>query len=511
MQASSTPPAPADTAVLTQRGDNLRAGWNTHETQLSQANLTRFGKRLTYPVDGAIYAQPLFVPGLQVNGGSHNTVIVATEHDSVYAFDSDATGRVPAPLWQRSLLPEGAHPLSADKDVQCTSAIVPEIGITSTPVIDSATKTMYVVATFRDQHGITYRMHAIDIATGADRMPPVPIEASVNGTASPDGKVVFDPNVEQQRVGLLLLDGVVYAAFSSYCGHGAYQGWILGYSAKDLSRQVVYTDNPDEGSSGNRPGGGGIWQSETGLVEYQGSMYVLTGNGPVNLGDGGRNAGMSLLRLVRDGGTLKVADYFTPFHASCLNDHDQDLSSSAPLLMPDLGEIAFAAKEGRVYVTRIDHFGGFAWIDQPCGVEERTDVDHIVQELPPDTVEGGVWGALLRWHNNIYTAGVSDHLREWRLDNGKITPSGASAPEELTYPAGIPVGSSNADTPDSAVVWIVDNEDSGPALRAYDPDLHELFSSKELDGYLNFTVPTVTAGKVFVGGMKSLSVFGPLN
>jgi len=527
--APATAPAPADTAMLTQKGDPARSGWNRHETVLTQANVnpSDFGRRTTYPVDGAIYAQPLFVPGLSVAGGRHNTVLVATEHDSVYAFDADATGPAHAPLWHRSLLPPGAQPVSAKDDVSCT-AISPEVGITGTPVIDPATDTLYVVATSNENGQLVYRIHALDPHTGNDRVAPVRITASVPGTA-PDavrGMVSFDPRYEQQRMGLLLLGGVVYVAFASYCDQDPSHGWILGYRAADLSRAVVYNDSPNAGSSGKRPGGGGLWESETGLTaDAAGSIYVVSGNGPFDLNTGGANAGNSLLRFVVDGGTLRLADYFAPFHQSCLNAHDQDLGSGAPLLLPRFGAVLFIGKEGRIYLTRADHLGGNQPLTVSCtAAQQVTNVDRIVQELPDDTVLGGVWGSETYWTDGpqtyLYTAGVVDHLRAWRLTGGTVAvPSVGQAPETLAYPGGVPVLSSAGDTPGTAILWIVSMSDAGPALRAYDPAnlAHELYASDRkatrdgLAGYPNFTVPTVAAGRVFVGTKSALAVFGPLH
>jgi hypothetical protein len=507
--------APADTAVLTQKNDPTRTGWNTHETVLNQSTVNpgRFGRRTTYPVDGAVYAQPLFVPGLTVGGGTHNVVVVATEHASVYAFDADVTGPARAPLWHRSLLPAGAAPVSAARDVTC-AAISPEVGITGTPVIDPASRTLYVVATAKERDGIAYHIHGLDLATGSDRIAPVTIEAPG-----------FVPRYEQQRMGLLLLGGVVYVAFASYCDEDPSHGFILGYRAGDLARVVVYTDNPQAGSSGLRPGGGGLWESETGLTaDAAGSIYVVTGNGPFNLDTGGGNAGNSLIRLVPDGGTLRIADYFSPYHQDCLNDHDQDLGSGAPLLLPALGEVLFIGKEGRIYVTRLDHLGGHRPLDRPC-TEARagSGVDPIVQESAEQVVDGGVFGSETWWSvggtTYVYTAGITDHLKAWRLSGGKLViPAAMQAPEELSYPGGVPVISSNGTVAGSAIIWLVGKEESGPVLRAYDPaDLtRELYNSDQradrdrLTTYCNFTVPTVAAGRVFIGTRDSLAVFGPL-
>lgn len=523
----SAAPAPADTAVPTQKNEPTRTGWNRHETVLTQANAgpRRFGKRIGYPVDGAVYAQPLFAPGRRIGGGTHNIAVVATERDSVYAFDADAAGAAYAPLWQRSLLSPGAQPLSAPGDVNC-KAILPDVGITGTPVIDQATGTLYVVTTERGGGGIGYYLHALDLDTGRDRVAPARITASAPGTASDavSGKVAFLPGKEQQRMGLVLTHGVVYAAFASYCDRDPSHGWILGYRATDLSPAATFLATPDDGDPGLRPGGGGMWEAETGLsADDAGSLYVITGNGPFDLNTGGKNTGNSLLRLVPDGATLKIADYFTPFDGACLNDHDQDLGSGAPLFLPG-GRLLLVGKPGRIYLTRADRLGGYQAVPDPCALARTgAAVDHVDQELPVDTVHGGVWGSETCWtgggHTYVYTAGVDDHLSAWSLAGGRlVTPAAARAPEQLSYPGGVPVLSSAGDEPGTAILWLVTDEHSNAVLRAYDPaDVsHELYDSGQnarrdaLSGYANFTVPTVAGGRVFVGGKGFLAIFGPL-
>jgi hypothetical protein len=411
----------------------VAAACSQRETVLTQATVAdgRFGQRIAYPLDGA-------------------------------------EGAARAPLWQRSLLPAAAKPVSATDDVKCES-ISPEVGIIGAPVIDPAANTLYVVAKMHGQAGGVDRKYALDVGTGKDKLPPVTLSATVAGSNSGDGRVRFDAAFEQQRVGLLLQDGVVYAAFSSYCSRMPYEGWILG---------------------------------------YRGSIFVTTGNGPYDLNQpGGRNAGMSLLRLVRAGGTLRVADAFTPFNVTCLNDHDQDLSSGAPLLLTGPGEVLEFSK---------DSLGGFHAVDAPCDHQDRTDVDQIVQELPSQTVAGGVWGAETTWTGGgktfVYTAGVADKLTAWQLVDGRIVdPPASRAAEGLSYPIGIPVVSSDGDRPGTALVWIVGNEDGGPVLRAYDPtDLRLELAHEKLTGYTNFTVPTVAAGRVVVSTQRSVLIYGPL-
>jgi hypothetical protein len=512
-------PAPAGTAVLTQRGSSSRVGWNSDETVLNDhdVNAADFGKVLAYPVDGKIYAQPLFVPGLRVDGRVHNVVIVVTERDSVYAFDADATGTPPAPLWHTSFLVHGAVPVQAANDLTCTS-IAPTVGITGTPVIDTATGTMYLIATTKVNGQIVDYLHALNISTGRDRMPPVQIKASVHGhgLGSSGGVVPFSAKLEQQHLGLLLDHGVVYAGFASYCGHVPYHGWVLGYRASDLRQTVVYNDSRDSW-------GAGIWQSATGLAaDAAGNIYFITGNGPFDLNKGGQDAGDTVLEMRPAHGTLAVVQYFTPFYQVCLAQKDQDFGSGAPLLLPK--EIIAIGKEGAIEVISRSSFGGYHTISDPCAHMSRTSVDHVIQELPPQTAVGGIWSAETTWTGRsgrqyVYTAGEADHVRAWRLVNGKlVSPAASRAHETLVYPGGIPVGSSDGSRPSSAIVWIMDKE-KGPALRAYSAtnlgdELYNTGQNAQRDaipGYDNFCVPTVADGRVFVGTTGELLIYGLLN
>jgi hypothetical protein len=512
------PPAPAGTAVLTQRGSASRVGWNDDETILNDHDVNRagFGRRVAYPVDGKIYSQPLFVPGLRIDGSVHNVVIVTTERDSVYAFDADATGPAPAPLWHTSFLVHGARPAGSTHDLNCTS-IAPTFGITGTPVIDAATGTLYVVATMVAGGRVVDYLHAIDIATGHDRMRPVLITAQApgHGLGSRHGVITFDPRMEQQHMALLLDHGVVYAGFASYCDLDPFHGWILGYQASTLRRVVVYNSTPD-GSNG------GVWQSGTGLAaNAAGDLIFITGDGTFDLNRGGPDSSDSVLEMRPEHGSLAVAASFTPYYQACLSDKDQDFGSGAPLLLP--GEIIAIGKEGAIDVLSRSDFGGYHTIPDPCAHMNRTDVDHIVQVLPPQTVTGGVWSAETTWTGPagqyVYTAGEADHLRAWRLVNGRlVTPSASRAPETMAYPGGIPVGSSDGSKAASAIVWILDDE-QGPALRAYDASnlADELWNSRMdqsrdgIPGYDNFCVPTVTDGLVFVGTSGELIVYGLLH
>lgn len=509
--------APPGTAVLTQRGGNTRVGWNYHETILNTRNVnaSSFGRRVAYPVDGKIYAQPLFVPGLRVDGRLHNVVIVATEADSVYAFDADVSGPPPAPLWHTSFLVHGAVPVP-DSTLNCTS-IAPGFGITGTPVIDRATGTLYLVAAMKVGGVVTDYLHALSITTGRDRIAPVRIAASVRGTGlgSHHGVLAFSAREEQQHMGLLLDRGVVYAGFASYCDRDPFHGWILGYRASDLHQVMVYNTTPDGVN-------GGVWQSATGLAASSaGDLFFITGDGTYDLASGGRDVSDSVLEMRPEHGTLAVVHYFTPFYQACLAAKDQDYGSGAPLLLP--GEIIAAGKEGAIIVLSRSSFGGYHPIPRPCAQMGRTNVDHIVQELPPQTVAGGVWSAETSWAGRagryVYTAGEADHLKAWRLVDGKlVSPPASHAAETMDYPGGIPAGSSDGGDPATAIVWIMDQE-KGPALRAYAAgDLaRELYNTQADPGrdaipaYDNFCLPAVTDGRVFVGTAGELLIYGLLH
>ncbi len=520
--ASFRQPAGPPGAVLTQRGDDTRLGWDATETRLTVASVGsgRFGKLAAYPVDGRVYAQPLYVPGLTVGGTRHDVVLVATEHDSVYAFDADHTTR--QPLWHVSLLRPGARTFLAASDRVATNrlcdSITPEVGITSTPVIDWATKSVYVMALDVEHGTMTYRLHRLDLLTGNDTRPSTVVSATVrgNGVDAAHGQVAFTATEQQQRVGLTLADGVVYAAFASWCGWNPYHGWVLGYTT-DLSRVVVYNSTPDATQ-------GGVWESATGLgVDAHGHLLLVTGNGPFTVDDGGTEAGDSLLEMTPQDGTLRIVDSFTPFDQACRDRHDQDLGSGAPLMVPGHDELILSSKTGAVYVLDSAHLGGYTPRANPCPQRSRTDVDRIKQELTVDSVPGGMWGTWGYWRSAtgefIYGSGSGGKVTQWRLaaDGRIVTPPLARAPESFTFPGAVPVVSSNGSVSGSGIVWTID-QTRGAVLRAFDAaDVgHEIWNSAADpardaldDGFDHFDVPTIADGRVFVGDRSHLEIYGP--
>src|SRR6202046_4024685 len=307
--------------VTTSQYDNARTGANLNETKLTprNVNVQHFGKLFTLHVDGDVYAQPLFLGGVEIPGkGRHDVLFIATEHDTVYAFD--AYGHPATPLWQAKFLKDGFTTVPA-RDASCPF-ISPEIGITSTPVIDPDTGTLYVLARTRDRSGLldyryAQRLHALAVTNGAEKFAgPTEIQARMNGSGkgSKGGKLTFNALRDNPRAALLLNRGSVYLTWASACDVGPYHGWVMSYSARSLKQKAVFNASPDGDDSG-------IWEGDTGpAADEAGNIFLATGNGVFDAGKGGRDYGDSLLKL--DGATLKLSDYFAPYNAANLDASD---------------------------------------------------------------------------------------------------------------------------------------------------------------------------------------------
>jgi hypothetical protein len=505
------------------RNDNFRTGQNLAESILTPSTVTKleFGLQFTDAVDGQVYAEPLYVPGVPVpSQGTHNVVYVATEFDSVYAFDADQAG--PA-LWHTSFIDpaSGITPVPSS-DVGCTD-LVPWIGITATPVIDGTTGTLYVISKVKlGPSKYQQQLHALDITTGFE-MPnsPVTIMATVAGTGIGEnkGQISFDPLKEHDRPALTLANGVVYLSFASHCDSEPYHGWILGYNETTLAQAVVYNTTPN-GSEG------GIWQSGCGPgVDTNGDLIAITGNGTFDTGAPRVDYGDSYLRLTPGSGTLSVSSFFTPSNELTLDEKDQDLGSGGNLMLPDQTDapnnphlMVSAGKQGTLYLVNRDDMGGF--IAPPAA-------DQIVQELPGEV--GGMYGTPAYWQgtvpsvglqNMIYTGGVSDQPKMFVVSSGLIQTPPASSAMNVTfgYPGASPVISANGTTT-GGILWAIDSTEwsiAGPAiLYAFDAtnlstELYgsNQFSSDEPGPAVKFTVPTVANGSVYIGTQTQLAVFG---
>ena len=498
---------PTRVSVLTQHNDNARSGANLAESALTPAAVrARFGFLFALPVDGYIYAQPLYVADLALaDGGRRDVLFVATEHDSVYAFDANRAG---APLWQRSL--------GSAAGLRCfpQALLTPEIGITGTPVIDAATRTMFVVAFTADDaarcdapnfHQVLY---ALDLTTGADRVPPVELAA-----AAP---VPFVASDHLQRAALLLAGGALYIAFASHADHDPYHGWVLVQDAATLAPIAAFVDTP----TGEE---GGIWMSGQGpAVDEEGRVFLSTGNGTFDGDRGGANFGDSVLALSLGTDTLAVADSFTPFNQADLQARDLDLGSMGPLVVPghhqlrghDRRLLVIGGKEGKLYLLDRDDLGGFS-----------AGGDRVLQTLTlsRNYIMGGpVW----------FDDGAQERLYVWAADAPltALTLADASDGRFLrttasdTVPAttGLPGGllSLSADGTNGGIVWAnhpwsPDDNGDGNAiekvvpgvLRAFDAsDVSvELWNNRADDSapaesrgdFAKFCPPTVANGKVY--------------
>jgi uncharacterized protein YjdB len=519
--------------TFTYHNDNARTGQNLNETVLTTGNVNQaqFGKLFSYPVDGQVYGQPLYVPSVNIGGqGTHNVVYVVTEHDSVYAFD--ANGATTKPLWHTSFINPGNGITTIPyTDISSFKNISPEFGITSTPVIDAAGGTLYVLARTKEVSGsvtsYVQRLHALDIRTGHERPgSPVVIQASVpgSGDGSVQGDVRFDSLLENQRTGLLLLNGVVYIAWGSTGDTTPFHGWVMGYDAGTLLKVAVFNTTPN-GSEG------GIWQGGGApAADGAGNIFFMTGNGTLTGATGDTDFGQSFLKLATSGGDLTLTDFFMPFNASDLNNQDRDLGSSGPLLLPDQPAppqhlIVGTGKVGSIYLLNRDNMGGF----------NSANDSQIIEETPPGTVGGAQTstshpGARCNpayWQSQIYYAGFQDVLKAFRLLNGTIgvTPVSQSAAswvagQPFNYPGAVPTVSANGLT--NGIVWALQTDqfsNGGPSvLHAYDAAnvSRELYNSSQAGSRdtagaaIKFTVPTVADGEVFVPTANELDAYGLL-
>ena len=505
--------AAAATDVLTYHNDSARSGQNLTESALTPAtvNSAHFGLLRTLAVDGLVDAQPLVVTNLTVSGQARKVLFVVTEHGSIYTFDADDG----TPLVHRSLLGTG----ETTSDSHGCGQVFPEIGITSTPVIDrgvGAQGTLYAVAMSKDAGGhYIQRLHALDLVTLAEQSgSPVVITGTYPGTgsASSGGTVTFDPGQYKERVGLLLLNGIVYTAWASHCDVQPYTGWIMGFDQSTLAQTRILNVVPNGGL-------GAIWQSGGGMAaDPQGNVYALVGNGTFDttFDAGGlpahKNYGNSFVKITT-ANPLAVTDYFAMNNVASENAADVDLGSGAPMVLPDQQDsngtvrhlAVGAGKDGHLYLVDRDNMGKF-----------MSGSNAIWQDLT-HVLPGGIWSAPAYFHGKVYFADVNGTLKAFVLSQAKLS----SAPAAVTgnvfgFPGASPSVSANGTS--GGIVWAVESTKSQPAvLHAYDAEnvATELYNSNQAaagrDHFGNgnkFITPTIANGKVYVGTPKSVAVFG---
>ena len=487
--------------------DDGRTGQNLSETVLTtgNVNVNQFGKIFSYQVDGQIYAEPLYVQGVSIPGqGVHNVIYVVTENDTAYAFDADGLGS--APLWQVSFLTNGAQTLNTT-DIGGCNNISPQVGITSTPVIDPQTNTIYILARTKVVTGgnASYfqTLHALDITTGLEISgSPVVIQASVN---SANGPVTFNPQTANQRAGLFIDNGVVYIGWASHCDIQPFHGWIMGYDESSLQQVAVFTPTPNGVE-------GGIWQSGAApAVDEFGNIFVAIGNGTTDIDQGGIDYSEGLLNLGFSGGALNINDYFVPSNFQSLNGSDLDLGSGGPLLLPaqpapptDL--LVLFGKQGMVYLVDRTNLGKYS----PLG-------NQVLQTLPAGTVPNAHSNPAY-WQNNIYFAGVGDFLKSFLLSDSLLSTSPTSeSAVTYPYPGATPAVSANGNA--NGIVWAIRTITGTVAeLHAYDAAnlARELYNSSQNPArdkaglFIKFAVPTVANGKVYIGTQTEIDVYGLL-
>ena len=500
--------------VITYHNDNARTGQNLSETTLTLANVnsTSFGKKGEFTVDGKVDAQPLYLSQITVNGQKKNVLFVATEHDSVYAFDADSvSGLTSSFLWKVSMLGSG----ETTSDTRGCGQVSPEIGITATPVIDRTRNALYVVAMSKDSSGNYFqRLHALDLSTGQELFNgPVAITATYPGVGdnSTAGSVVFDPKQYEERPGLLQIGGTIYTTWSSHCDIRPYTSWVMAFSAATLLQTAVLNLVPN-GSEG------GIWMAGTApAADSAGNIFFLEGNGdfdttlnpqgfPVN-----GNCGNCFVKLSTSSG-LTLVDYFTPHNTVAESAADTDLGSGGAILLPDLNDAGGnpkhlsvgAGKDAIIYVADRDSMGKF-----------NSSADQIYQEVQGQ-LAGGLFAMPAFFNGTVYFGAVGDTLKAFKLVNAKLsaTPSSQSA-QHYAYPGTTPAVSANGTA--NGIVWAVENGSTG-VLHAYDAsDLtKELYNSNQAAGSRDhfsdnkFIAPMIANGKVYVGTTNSVAVFGLL-
>jgi hypothetical protein len=512
--------------VLTQHNDNARTGQNMSETILNTTNVNtaQFGKLFAMPTDGQVYAQPLYVPGVTIKGGVHNVVIIATENDSVYAYDADSSG---SPLWQASMV-DAAHGAGAGETALNSATTTgcddtkPKVGITSTPVIDSTLKTVYVEAKSTDGTNYFHRLHALDLLTGNEKAPgPVVIAGTVPGTGdgSANGQLAFDNLRHLNRPGLLLLNGAIYLAYASHCDSGPYHGWLFAYDAATFAQKAVYVTTPNGGL-------GGFWMSGTGVsADASGNIFIASGNGTFDNTTAVVETGDTILKLVIANQSFTLLDYFTPFNQAALGTppNDVDLGAGGVLLLPDQpGQfpriLVEAGKEGRVYVVNRDQMTtGNSHYCSGCASDTE-----IIEETAANTV-GAIFDGPAYWNNTVYLSGVNHGLTSIPIANGlpDFTHISAGSPF-LDFPGASISVSSNGVTAGTGIVWSISAaafDTPGPALLlAYDATnvLTVLYTSAQnaardsAGNAVKFAVPTVANGKVYVGTSAEVDVYGLL-
>ena len=494
----------AQTPVLMSRYDLNSTGSNPHETILNVSNVNpvSFGKLYSYYVDGAVYAQPLYVPSLAIPGrGRHNVLFVATMNDKVYAFDADRNG---PPLWMRDFTDErkGITPVPVTDITNDNNLnIVGNAGIEGTPVIDLAASAIFLVVRTKENGAYVQTLHKLRLADGADAVPAAVIEASVPSSSpdAKDGMLRFDPEAGNQRTALVLVSGNVIIAWASHEDIQPYHGWVMAYDAKTLKQTAALCTAPDGPEAG-------IWQSgRAPAVDSAGAIYFEVGNGHY---DGKRDFGTSILKLSIRNRAFSMDDYFTPHDYDAMNDRDVDLGSTGPLLIPGSDMLVAGSKKGTVYLLDKNKLGRLTAND--AGILQAVEVNG-----------GRILAGPAYWNGILYTWSEADFLKAFRFDGHALapTPFAKGTVGSRGSPGGAISVSSDGNKPGTGIVWgtisngrSADHGNAPGLLCAFHAEtLEPLWDSEQfpergrgrqkrdrLGTLVKFVPPVVAAGKVYV-------------
>ena len=507
-------------AVTTHHNDYNRTGANLNETVLttSNVNVSSFGKLFSRTVDGQIYAQPLYAPNIVVSGlGPRNIIYVCTEHNSVYAFDADASG-LSSPFWHVNLGPSLPGPV-----IGSFRDLVPEIGITSTPVIDLPSNTLYVVSETYENRAAIFRIHALDLATGQEKLnSPTQIQGSVPGTGagSGGGLLAFDAFMQWQRPGLLLWNANLYIAFGSHQDAQPYHGWIFAYDARTLQQTAVRCLSPNAYAAG-------VWQGGVGLaVDANGFIYLQTGHGQMDADTGGSDYGMSVVKLDSAHG-LTVVDYFSPSNHVALSADDIDFSSSGLVLIPGTSMSVTGGKDGKLFLLNNSNLG------------QSHDTDQVVQEWQAtyslfSTGAGGFFGGTVFYNSTLYAWGRRDALKAFAFNGSKfnttpVSRSSFTVPDAFSNEPSMSI-SADGTSSGTGILWAAHSTNSvpgagNPASASGNPGILHAFDASDLTkelwnsnqnttrdysgSWAKWSPPTIANGKVYLATFDNvLNVYG---
>jgi len=507
----------SQTNVLTQHNDNLRTGWNSTETILNTSNVnsSSFALLFSRTLDDQMYAQPLIVSGVNISGSSKNVVYAATVNNSVYAYDAD-NANTGTPYWHINLTESGMRPPNnGDVGQACGSYtdFTGKIGIVGTPVIDLTAKKLFVVARSVDGSGNFFQyLHAVDITNGNDTKVLITAQTSGTGVGSTSGNLPFNPITQNQRCALLLVNGIIYIAYSSHCDTNPYHGWILGYDQNTLTQKYVFVNTPNDEE-------GGIWMSGAGpAADPLGNIYVASGNGSGTAGS--LNLENSFIKLTPNSGTgkLSLSSFFIPNNYPSLDAGDIDFGPIQVLLIPNTNLALTGCKDGNLFLVNKDNMGGLG-----------SGTDNNLQTLP---VGGSMHSSF-----GYYKGSANEFIYIWS-ENGHLSAvpfirsTGLLAPPIRNMALQGPVGdngaflsvSSNGADDATAILWIshaIAPCDAGPqscpgilrAVQANDITKElwnsEIVSSDGVGNYAKFSAPTIANGKVYLSTFSNkLMVFG---